>query len=688
MGKDKVKIFKDSVHGYIEIPSVIVSNIIDTEQFQRLRYIEQTSMRSLYPAARHDRFIHSLGVYYLGKQAFANFMENSKQVIQSLRIKKNGNSVIIPEDIWWKKQQLLFEIACLMHDCAHAPFSHTFEQYYSLKKEQDGKSRLSHLLCEICEEFGDTEFEEDFYIKKDTKCLGAPHEQLSSYIILKEYKEAIKNIFSVLLPKDINLQDEDYVFICRMIIGCKYKEKDIVDALKNCIITLLNSSTIDVDGLDYIVRDAQMSGINTNNIDYQRILNAFSVLPVKMYNNEYKENIAITGLWLDGSLFKITSFKGRIYGKISSTGIFLNESLSSVNGNLEKKGNLACTRDFNAIVDVNNATDGEIQLQSSSKVEKAIFSGQISGKKILLPEDEIEGNLSFVLCYDKRCLSIIQNIIDARNNEYLWVYTHPKVLYNSNFLQCGLIDVAAEYFSIRLKDQGETEGFTREDFILNILGYEELFDDNDRIIKDKLNNHNYYFYRSNDNDVNSLFKRIFLEITHEKNESDVAKKFVSLYNDYYGRKQRKSIWKTYMEKEVLSDYCKAYGSDFNGIKRFLETAPSYLRSQNRRYIFIKDLEEAKVFSECGFDDVVFASTNAKTKVINFSEFFVKYGDRGERLCDIFDASMMDKEIDKSVDYIFYKGNKTEEYGMIVELNNKLKEFYLQKAIAGFTNQNS
>ena len=50
---DKVKIFKDSVHGYIEIPSIVVSNIIDTEQFQRLRYIEQTSMRSLYPAARY-----------------------------------------------------------------------------------------------------------------------------------------------------------------------------------------------------------------------------------------------------------------------------------------------------------------------------------------------------------------------------------------------------------------------------------------------------------------------------------------------------------------------------------------------------------------------------------------------------------------------------------------------------------
>lgn len=65
--KGKVKKFRDTIHGYIEIPDIIVSCIIDTEQFQRLRYIEQTSMRPLYPAARHDRFIHSLGVYWLGK---------------------------------------------------------------------------------------------------------------------------------------------------------------------------------------------------------------------------------------------------------------------------------------------------------------------------------------------------------------------------------------------------------------------------------------------------------------------------------------------------------------------------------------------------------------------------------------------------------------------------------------------
>ena len=55
----------DTVHGYIMVPNEFVKYIVDTIYFQRLRRIEQTSIRSVYPSARHDRFIHSLGVFHI-----------------------------------------------------------------------------------------------------------------------------------------------------------------------------------------------------------------------------------------------------------------------------------------------------------------------------------------------------------------------------------------------------------------------------------------------------------------------------------------------------------------------------------------------------------------------------------------------------------------------------------------------
>ena len=62
----KDKIFHDTVHGNIRIPKDYCDLIIDTLLFQRLRRVEQSSVRSLYPCARHDRFIHSIGVFYIG----------------------------------------------------------------------------------------------------------------------------------------------------------------------------------------------------------------------------------------------------------------------------------------------------------------------------------------------------------------------------------------------------------------------------------------------------------------------------------------------------------------------------------------------------------------------------------------------------------------------------------------------
>ena len=73
------KVFKDPLYDYIKIDNDICEKIIDNRYFQRLRRIEQTSMRCLYPSARHDRFIHSIGVYHLAKIAI-NALKNNEKV--------------------------------------------------------------------------------------------------------------------------------------------------------------------------------------------------------------------------------------------------------------------------------------------------------------------------------------------------------------------------------------------------------------------------------------------------------------------------------------------------------------------------------------------------------------------------------------------------------------------------------
>lgn len=76
------KIIKDSIHGYITLDETF-SYIIDSSEFQRLKYIEQGSFRVLYPAARHDRFIHSLGTYHLACKFAQNFIQNIQEDLRS-----------------------------------------------------------------------------------------------------------------------------------------------------------------------------------------------------------------------------------------------------------------------------------------------------------------------------------------------------------------------------------------------------------------------------------------------------------------------------------------------------------------------------------------------------------------------------------------------------------------------------
>jgi hypothetical protein len=246
----KSKIFKDPLYGYINIPEDYCRHFIDTSLFQRLRRIEQTSMRALYPTAHHDRFAHSLGVYYLGQLAIESLIENCSAELNKI------------EKIDWETYRKTFEIACLMHDCGHAPFSHTFEHHYLHGKESKFKEK-------ICGYFTDrTNAEADY-----DEASPAPHEIVSALLLLEHFSAKIS---------ELGAKPE---LAARMILGCKHEiNLNFIKKFENKLISLLNGSGIDVDSLDYIQRDSWISGVSNVGIDYHRLLSALS-LKLDKHNN-------------------------------------------------------------------------------------------------------------------------------------------------------------------------------------------------------------------------------------------------------------------------------------------------------------------------------------------------------------------------------------------------------------------
>lgn len=104
----KLKILNDPIYGFITIPSQRIFNIIEHPYFQRLRRISQMGMSFLvYPGAHHTRFHHAIGCVHLMQKA-----------VQVLRYK----GVEISE-----AEEEALQIAILLHDIGHGPFSHAME---------------------------------------------------------------------------------------------------------------------------------------------------------------------------------------------------------------------------------------------------------------------------------------------------------------------------------------------------------------------------------------------------------------------------------------------------------------------------------------------------------------------------------------------------------------------------------
>jgi HD superfamily phosphohydrolase len=192
------KIIQDPVNGPIKIDGLF-SEIVDSEYFQRLRYIKQLGLCNLvFPGANHSRFEHSLGTMFMARELSASLDINDKTP----------------------------EIAALLHDVGHMPFSHGIEDiFYS----------LYHV------------YHED--ITRKIICGIYPYNDSTIPDILKKYGYEPTEIADVATGK----------------------------SKKNILFSNMVSGAIDVDELDYLRRDALFCGVTMGQIDYKRLFNTLAI---------------------------------------------------------------------------------------------------------------------------------------------------------------------------------------------------------------------------------------------------------------------------------------------------------------------------------------------------------------------------------------------------------------------------
>ncbi len=113
----RFEILRDPVWNNIRVDEVTLE-LVDTEVFQRLRYVRQLGWTYLvYPGATHSRFEHALGTHHLSRRTLALLCEAE-------------DAASINE-----QEQAIVRSAALLHDVGHYPFSHALEEIGALHHE-------------------------------------------------------------------------------------------------------------------------------------------------------------------------------------------------------------------------------------------------------------------------------------------------------------------------------------------------------------------------------------------------------------------------------------------------------------------------------------------------------------------------------------------------------------------------
>ena len=216
----------DPIHGYIPFVSIVEPGetaertLLDNPWLQRLRQIHQLQTAWwVYPSAEHTRFQHVVGAMHMASRVVADLYGSLQEVCPD--VPSRGYI------------ECLTRMAALLHDVGHGPFGHFFDE---------------HFLREY----------------------GLTHETLGAHIIRQELGDLLRNVRTC--PNSRLADDEtlDPEQVAWLIMRPRSGEADQPRWL--LMLRSLFCGLYTVDNMDFVLRDAYMSGYSTRSYDLDRLL--------------------------------------------------------------------------------------------------------------------------------------------------------------------------------------------------------------------------------------------------------------------------------------------------------------------------------------------------------------------------------------------------------------------------------
>ncbi|MFO8051533.1 MAG: HD domain-containing protein [Thermoplasmatota archaeon] len=222
------KIINEPVHGTIKISGPLLE-LASTPELNRLNQIKQLGLAYLvFPGAHHTRFEHSLGTSHVAG-LLARALDLDEQEVD------------------------MVQIAGLVHDLGHGPFSHTMESIFNDRIGRDHMALTRDIINGEVKNWGAGPWDLDGIGKGHT----VPE-------IIEEHGMSTKEISALVCQEGsihpqgqelLSVQDDQSFFSNR------YYLYQIIH------------SALDADQLDFLLRDSHYTGVAYGIIDLNRIVN-------------------------------------------------------------------------------------------------------------------------------------------------------------------------------------------------------------------------------------------------------------------------------------------------------------------------------------------------------------------------------------------------------------------------------
>jgi len=286
----KGKSIHDRVHGTIALDPLLVA-VMDTPQFQRLERIHQLGGCSyVYPSAKHSRKEHSIGVAHL-----------AGCLMTHLRAKQ-------PELFITEDDVRCVQLAGLVHDLGHGPYSHMFEGFVNWQGEQE-RTRAAKLAAGP---------EREAKHERARKLCEWTHEDMSMALfdlLIDSNEIPLEAYFSNDGCSDV----EHRTFVKQLIAGLRpeapWPDGNGRDEKMRFLFDVVSNSRngIDVDKLDYLLRDSMACLGSKNIFEVSRLIDSTRVISVKDVKTNRRLSQVCFQMKVAGDIVDIYSIRAKLH---------------------------------------------------------------------------------------------------------------------------------------------------------------------------------------------------------------------------------------------------------------------------------------------------------------------------------------------------------------------------------------